>query len=339
MTLPEPVRKEVAAMPPVLRALLEAELAAGNRIEEVGHSFPAPPVGAYFKLAKPLLTRARASGDGIDYRPRNCSLYSGEITDAQRFFFLLEPPAPPPPEPNMDEIRALHTPKQEIPAHRPDATGLITRFRKSMVIDYEKGHDGIGYDLALIKSASAEERAAIEQILLARSDQDWRDIEALAALDTPAAQEALKNALRSPKQEIRVAVMSYAPDLLPARSACAPWSPRSARRNFTAASRRRCCRCKAFTRPRSWRSFFAARWSGRVGCRFTSPRCCCSSTAKRPAPSIGVSGRSSCGSTPRSATSASWFSWSCARRSAPRRKRSPGRCGQPGPCAASPGAQ
>lgn len=214
MTLPDLIRKEMAAIPPGLRALLEAELVAGNSIEEVGHSFPAPPVGAYFKLARPLLTRPRASGDGIDYYLRNSSLYSGEITDAKRFFFLLEPPAPPPPEPNMAEIRAIHTPKYQMPTHRPDTTSLVTRFRKSMVIDYEKWHDGIGYDLALIKSASAEERVEIERILLDRRDQDWRDIEALAALDSPAARKALKEALRSPKQEISVAVMSYATDLL-----------------------------------------------------------------------------------------------------------------------------
>src|SRR5262249_33247684 len=36
---------------------------------------------------------------------RNSSIYSGEFTDAKRFYFVLEPPDPPPPEPNMDAIR------------------------------------------------------------------------------------------------------------------------------------------------------------------------------------------------------------------------------------------
>ncbi|MGC4073715.1 MAG: hypothetical protein QM760_14640 [Nibricoccus sp.] len=111
------IQRESAVMPEMLRRLLEAELAAGNSVEEIGHSFPAPPIGAFFKLTKPLLTRPRASGDGLDYRARNSSLSSGEITDAKRIYFLVEPPAPPPPEPDMDAIRAAHTPSVELPDH------------------------------------------------------------------------------------------------------------------------------------------------------------------------------------------------------------------------------
>jgi hypothetical protein len=106
MHLPKNVAPDVAAMPPVLRALLEAELAAGNEIAEVGHSFPAPPAGAYFRLTKPLQTHVSASDRDIDYYNRNGSNYSGEITDAKRFFFLLEPPRPPAPLPDMDALRA-----------------------------------------------------------------------------------------------------------------------------------------------------------------------------------------------------------------------------------------
>ena len=70
MKNPAPFAKDIAALPPILRALLDAELAAGNTIVEVGHSFPAPPVGAYFKLARPVTTRVRASGDGVDFYDR-----------------------------------------------------------------------------------------------------------------------------------------------------------------------------------------------------------------------------------------------------------------------------
>ena len=241
MNLPDSTRKEMEALPPVLRALLEAELAAGNSIAEIGHTFPAPPVGAFFQLAQPLLTRPRSSGDGIDYYNRNNSHYSGEITDAKRFFFLLEPPAPPPPEPDMDAIRAAHTPVAQFPngetrpvteftrtpevftasaattaskAKRASDESLVDRFRSSMVIDYEKWHDGIGYDLSLIASATPEERAEIEKILLARDTRDWRDVEALAALDSAGARKALKGALKSTKPEIGVAVINYAPALV-----------------------------------------------------------------------------------------------------------------------------
>lgn len=93
------------AMPPTLRALLEAELAAGNEVVEVGHSHPAPPVGAYFKLARPVTTRPRLSGGGLRFHERNSSLHSGEFTDETRFFWILEAPRPPEPEPDMDAIR------------------------------------------------------------------------------------------------------------------------------------------------------------------------------------------------------------------------------------------
>jgi hypothetical protein len=50
MTLTAEQAKELTQFPQELRALIESELAAGNSIVEVGHSLPAPPAGAYFKL-------------------------------------------------------------------------------------------------------------------------------------------------------------------------------------------------------------------------------------------------------------------------------------------------
>jgi hypothetical protein len=114
MNLTSEQQKELAQFPAVLRALVEAELTAGNSIVEVGHSFPAPPAGAYFKLANKISTRSRISGDGIDFYERNSSSYSGEFTDAKRFCFILEPPNPPPPEPDMDAIRKSHEPKPDV---------------------------------------------------------------------------------------------------------------------------------------------------------------------------------------------------------------------------------
>lgn len=108
-TVPMPLSPEqqhaLAAFPPVLRALVETELTAGNEVVEIGNGFPAPPVGARVLLARKITTRPRESGDDLVFYERNGSLYSGEFTDAQRFFFVLEPPAPPPPEPDMDAIR------------------------------------------------------------------------------------------------------------------------------------------------------------------------------------------------------------------------------------------
>jgi hypothetical protein len=111
MSLTPEQKIELAQFPPELRALIELELAAGNSIVEVGHSFPAPPAGAYFKLANKVTTRPRVSGSGLQFYERNSSVYSGEFTDAERFHFVIEPPNPLPSEPDMDAIRRAANPE------------------------------------------------------------------------------------------------------------------------------------------------------------------------------------------------------------------------------------
>ncbi len=83
MNYPPEFQKDIDALPTALRKLLDAELAAGNSIASVDHSFPAAPVGAFFKLAQQVTTRDRASGDGLKFYARNSSLYSGEFTNAE----------------------------------------------------------------------------------------------------------------------------------------------------------------------------------------------------------------------------------------------------------------
>jgi hypothetical protein len=177
MSIPEEFARRIVEFPVELRSLIEAELAAGNEIVELASCFPAPPAGAYVKLARPVSTRARKPGKGLEFYERNSSSHSGEFTDANRFFFVLEPPLPPPFEPDMSAIRAaiqagqaVPRPGKRKPARRrsgqrkrqvdalPSAASPVTppprkpqaavdRFRESMKIDYEKWHDGIGYDL------------------------------------------------------------------------------------------------------------------------------------------------------------------------------------------------
>ena len=97
---------------------------------------------------------------------------------------------------------------------KPHSSVLLQRFEKSMVMAFEKWHDCIGYDIDAIKSASPTEREAIEQMLLTHSPRDWRDIEALAQIDTTRAREAIKQAINHPNPDVRVAVTRYAPDLV-----------------------------------------------------------------------------------------------------------------------------
>ena len=83
-------------------------------------------------------------------------------------------------------------------------SGAVARFVASMKIDYEKWHDGIGYDLDAIRAATPSEHGEIERIMLARSVQDWRDLEALEALATPKAIAAIRATLKSGKAELRL---------------------------------------------------------------------------------------------------------------------------------------
>ncbi len=220
--------REVAALPPMLRALLDAELAAGNQVTSIGHSFPAPPIGAFLQMARPIATRLRATGGGLLFRAHHGGPYAAAFTDADGRYFLLDPPGEPPPEPDMDAIRAAHAGKAVKEANTANAvstgnSGSVTtlpassaaddamhRFRRSMVMDYEKWHDGTGYDLAALASATPLERAQIEILLLARTPEDWRDIEALAKLDTPRARAVLARMLAADGPvALQLAVLQY----------------------------------------------------------------------------------------------------------------------------------
>jgi hypothetical protein len=95
-----------------------------------------------------------------------------------------------------------------------DSVSPLQRFEKSMVINYEKWHDGVGYDIDAIKLVSPTERRTIEQMLIHHSPCDWRDIEALAAIGTKNAHEAIKSAIKDPNPAVRVAVTRFAPTLI-----------------------------------------------------------------------------------------------------------------------------
>lgn len=58
----------------------------------------------------------------------------------------------------------------------------VKRFTDSMVMDFDKWHDGEGFDLSAIDDMTPDERRDVAMILRSR-DQTWRETEALAALD------------------------------------------------------------------------------------------------------------------------------------------------------------
>jgi hypothetical protein len=116
----------------------------------------------------------------------------------------------------MDAIREAHTPKLAANLMSPfDPDSAAGRFHRSMKLDYVKWHDGDGYDLDAIAQASPADRAVMEALLVPRGVTDWRDAEALAALATPGALAALKDAWSHGSARIRLAILRYSPDLIP----------------------------------------------------------------------------------------------------------------------------
>lgn len=100
------------------------------------------------------------------------------------------------------------------PSGPPMVETTLDRFRGSMTMNYERWHDGIGYDLDLLKKATPEELVEIENFLVNRPVDDWRDVEALAELDSPRARALLRKTLKSGKKSLRTAVADYAPHLV-----------------------------------------------------------------------------------------------------------------------------
>jgi hypothetical protein len=219
----EPDATAWAGLPPPLLALLEAERAAGNRVLSVEYGFPAPPAGFCVQLERPVSTRPEQARDGLEYRQWPNWKGAHGYTDAKGHHFLLNPPLPPPSDPVMrwDEpagvSRATAPPlPQDIPPPgEADAASPLERFRASLNIDYEKWHEGIGYDLDALEALDRDARQAAERLILDRNAQDWRDVEALAHLNTVSTRAMLRQAAEEGTAAIRLAVLHYAPDLLP----------------------------------------------------------------------------------------------------------------------------
>ena len=81
-------------------------------------------------------------------------------------------------------------------------------------MDFDKWHDGAGYDLDALRAMSPDEKKQTEAMLLRRGARDWRDIEALSGLNTPAAREVIRGAINSSNPEVRNAVTRCAPELI-----------------------------------------------------------------------------------------------------------------------------
>ena len=209
-------RRDYDNLPTLLRELLDAELAVGNEIAAVQHGYPAAPIGASFMLAGPVRSRPRQTVGELRFFGRNSSLHSGEFTVAPLHFFILEPPLPEPPYPDVDALR-LGPP----PPPPPGKNTPLSRFAASMIMNYEKWYDGVGYDLSQIPLMTSDQRKDLEAELITklRDYGDWRDVEALIELDSPTALAAAAKALKHPTPEVRIYAERHVTVDLPEREA------------------------------------------------------------------------------------------------------------------------
>lgn len=84
------------------------------------------------------------------------------------------------------------------------------RFLESMEMNYEKWHDGIGYDLTALDEMTEADKDSIVDLLGTNLDEPWRSFEALEHVNTLKASATIKNALRHPSLEVRIAASRFA---------------------------------------------------------------------------------------------------------------------------------
>jgi hypothetical protein len=92
----------------------------------------------------------------------------------------------------------LHEQEYSMPVKkRPEPhSDAYQKFRSSMIMDYEKWHDGEGYDLAAFEAMRDDEKEEIIAEFTSKGSLDWRDQEVLALVGTPDAKKKLKQSAK-----------------------------------------------------------------------------------------------------------------------------------------------
>jgi hypothetical protein len=236
--LPERYAEQAEKFPPELRTLLDAELAAGNEVIDLEFG-RGPDKGKVALIVRHPYRVADPSSPppaGLTYfeithRDPQIFVFTSASDDrfsvvAAKFKPIVLQPLPrlkDPEEIERDRAKpknpggpVLSAPATVPQPSKPQAASKefdpMQRFLSSMVMDYEKWHDGIGYDLAALEELSEAQRREIEEKLIRHQPRDWRDIEALAQLDSPRARKEVEAALKSSDSKIRAEAMLYAAD-------------------------------------------------------------------------------------------------------------------------------
>ncbi len=183
-------------LPEPARGWLQAELDAGNALLE--WVWPPADVQASQVLLLALPLRAHAGA--------TLPVCFGELAPGLPAVVVLvaepmpqDPPSPPAPD-----------------------SPLLRRFRRSLAIDFNAWHDGIGYDLDALREADPADQVAALHLLRRDGLGDWRDVQALACmLPFPAvgglAEVLLRRLWHEGTPVLRMAVLRHAPQLVGVR--------------------------------------------------------------------------------------------------------------------------
>lgn len=77
-------------------------------------------------------------------------------------------------------------------------------------MNYEKWHDGVGYDLGALDEMTESDKDEIADILESNLSEPWRAFEALEHMSTPKALSIIANNLHHPSLGVRIAASRYA---------------------------------------------------------------------------------------------------------------------------------
>lgn len=98
-------------------------------------------------------------------------------------------------------------------------TDAKKRFLDSMVMNFDRWHDGTGYDLDALDEMTDDEKDCVVDLLAAEPLQRWSNFEALRRINTPRALAAISDALTHPSLQVRIAASRFAENSDGAREA------------------------------------------------------------------------------------------------------------------------